>query len=90
PYDITRNLFVGFLLGYLYYRYNSILIPIVCHILWNLLGVVLKTTGNDLSIWMILIYSCSLVGFVFLFRNLLKGQYAELISDKSLSGKSEV
>lgn len=90
PYDITRSLFVGFLLGYLYYRYNSILIPIVCHILWNTLGIFYKTTGNDISIWMILIYCCTWVGFIFLFRTLLKGQYAESIRDNSHSDKSGV
>ncbi len=80
----------GLLYGFIYYKSGSLLIAIICHSLHNLLCDLLPSTNGHISIWMILIYCCTWVGFVFLFRTLLKGQYAESIRDNSHSDKSGV
>lgn len=80
-YEIYRILLTfcsGLLFGYVYYKYGSILIPILGHSFWNILGFILQDKIQDITVYNVALYLCAILGFVLLFRNIWKSNVQKL------------
>lgn len=84
-YDVNKIFITfvpGLLFGFVYYKSGSLIIPILCHSAWNILCHIFPETNQPISIFPILIFVLSTVGFVLLFRNLWKTDMSELNNEK--------
>lgn len=64
--------FPGLLYGFVYYKSDSLIIPILCHSFWNILCSVFLETIQCFSAYNVLFYLLAIFGFVLLFRNIWK------------------
>lgn len=64
--------FMGCFSGIIYYKYNSLFVNILCHMLWNILSELLIIDNSAISVSFIIIYFIVALLFFFLMKSVIK------------------